>query len=225
MKRVLGLILSTVACIVGFLSIRGTQGIIFIVIALALLALFLYRGEISHGGDILHKRILAPVINENKRTNRLLTRKMKTMEQRMNSTEQALEKFAAAIELYAQHLNSHTSAIQGLSEASQELKRSSAEQNQVLVNLVQNMGSTGTRQVIPAIKLEAEPAKPEPEIKPEPEPVLTAARPASATIPGHYPPGCVRSRPPTPKHVVTEAAPPKRKPSWKIIRLPGKGCC
>ncbi len=58
-------------------------------------------------------------------------------EQKMDTTQKALEKFAGAIELYAEHLSSHTSAIQGLSEASHELKRSAAQQNRVLMNLIE----------------------------------------------------------------------------------------
>jgi signal peptidase len=127
------------------LFFQSQQGVIFVIIALALLAFFLYGGEISHGGNILHRSVFSPVINEEKRANRLLTRKIESTEQRMNSTEQALEKFAAAIELYAQHLSSHTSAIQGLSEASHELKRGAAEQNRVLMNLMEAMQHPGTR--------------------------------------------------------------------------------
>lgn len=121
------------------LFFQSTQGFIFVIVALALLAFFLYGGELNQGGRILHRGIFAPVINEEKRSNRLLTRKIEATEQKMSSTEQALEKFASAIELYAQHLSSHTSAIQGLSEASHELKRGAAEQNQVLIRLVENM--------------------------------------------------------------------------------------
>ena len=121
------------------LFFQSQQGLIFVIIALALLAFFLYGGELGHGGNILHRGIFSPVITETKRTNRMLTRKIEATEKKMNSTEQALEKFAAAIELYAQHLSSHTSAIQGLSEASHELKRSAAEQNKVLSYLVQGL--------------------------------------------------------------------------------------
>ncbi len=120
-----------------FLFFQSQQGIIFIVVGLALLAFFLYGGEISRGGNFLHRSIFAPVIKEEKRSARVLEKKIETTEQRMTSTEQALEKFAAAIELYAQHLASHTSAIQGLAAASHELKNSAAEQNRVLVHLME----------------------------------------------------------------------------------------
>ena len=173
MKRALRLIIITAVCLTGFLSIRGTQDIIFVIIALALLALFLYRDKISHVGNILHKIMLAPAISESKHTNQLLTRKIKTVEQRMNSTEQALEKFATAIETYAQHLSSHTSAIQGLSEASHELKRSAAEQNRVLMHLMETMGQPE------AYKEEIAP-------KVEPEAPTPGKKP--------FPPGCARNR-------------------------------
>ena len=52
----------------------------------------------------------------------------KTLSQQANS---------GSSQLYAQHLASHTSAIQGLSEASQELKKSTAEQNKVLMRLLE----------------------------------------------------------------------------------------
>ena len=114
------------------LFFQSQQGVIFAVIALGLLALFLYGGEISRGGGWVHRGIFTPVIMEEKRANRLLARKMEATEKKMDMTEQALEKFSAAVAEYAKHLASHTSAIQGLSEASQELKKGAAEQNRVL---------------------------------------------------------------------------------------------
>ncbi len=155
------------------LFFQSQQGLIFVIVALALLAFFLYGSEISHGGNILHRGIFAPVISEEKRANRELTRKIEAAEQRMNSTEQALEKFATAIELYAQHLNSHTAAIQGLSEASHELKRSSAEQNQVIMHLMEMLGKPKPGEEW--LTSRVEPAVPEPEKK-------------------QFPPGCALSR-------------------------------
>ncbi len=118
------------------LFFQSTQGLIFAVIAIVLLAIFLYGSELSRGGGILHRGIFAPVINEEKRASRTLTRKIDSTEQRMASTEQALEKFSSAIADYAQHLSSHTSAIQGLAEASHELKNSASEQNRVLAHFL-----------------------------------------------------------------------------------------
>jgi len=170
------------------LFFQSQQGLIFVVVALILLAIFLYGGELSHGGGILHRGIFSPVINEEKRTNRVLTRKIDATEQRMNSTEQALEKFASAISEYAEHLASHTSAIKGLSEASQELKRSSAEQNRFLMHMMENMGQTEPGREATASRVE--PAVPEPE-----EPAPEAEKPVPAEVgKKQFPPGCVKSR-------------------------------
>lgn len=174
------------------LFFQSQQGMIFIIVALTLLALFLYGSELSHGGNILHRRLFAPVINEDKRTNRVLTNKIEATEQKMDLTEQALGKFAAAIELYAHHLSSHTSAIQGLSEASHELKKSAADQNRVLKHLMESVEHTESRKTDtvsraePAVPQWAKPAyevtkqaheaaKPAPEAaEPEPEVAKTA---------------------------------------------------
>ncbi len=125
------------------LFLQSKQGMIFIIVSLALLVFFLYGPELGQGGRWLQRGAFSPVIQASHRTNRVLAQKIETTEQRMDATQQALEKFSAAIELYAQHLASHTSAIQGLSEASHELKRSAAEQNRVLMNLAQNMEFKG----------------------------------------------------------------------------------
>jgi signal peptidase I len=126
------------------LFFQSQQGMIFTIIALSLLALFMYGGELGRGGDLLHRGIFAPVIREEKRTSRELARKMGETEERMNATEDALQKFAGAVAEYAQHLASHTSAIQGLSEASHELKKGAAEQNQVLAALLDTINRINT---------------------------------------------------------------------------------
>jgi signal peptidase I len=189
------------------LFFQSQQGLIFVIVALALLALFLYGGELNQGGRIIHRGMFAPVINEEKRANRALIRKIETTEQRMNSTEQALEKFAAAIELYAQHLNSHTGAIQGLSEASHELKRSSAEQNQFLMHMMETMRQPEPKREEAISR--AEQAPPEPE-KPVPE----AEEPIPAeVVKKQFPPGCVKSRPtPTAKEILEKL----RKPRYQV---------
>jgi len=170
------------------LFFQSQQGVIFAIAALGLLAFFLYGGELSHGGGILHRGIFAPVLNEEKRTSRVLARKIDATEQKINSTEQALEKFAAAIGEYAQHLSSHTSAIQGLSEASQELKKSSAEQNRFLMHMMENMGQPEPGRE--AIASRVEPAAPEPE-----EPAPEAEKPVPAEVgKRQFPPGCAKSR-------------------------------
>ena len=177
------------------LFFQSQQGMIFTIVALALLAFFLYGVELSQGGRILHRGIFYPVVAETKRANRVLTNKIEATEQRMNSTEQALEKFAAAIELYAQHLNSHTSAIQGLSEASHELKRSSAEQNRVLALLMENMGQPRLRPEELISKIA--PAAPEPE-----KPASEAEKPVFPhPAAKQSPPGCARRRPLTTEEI------------------------
>ncbi len=149
------------------LFFQSQQGVIFIVIALLLLALYLYSGEISRSRQIVHKSIFAPIITENQQTSRALEQRMETTEKGMVGTQQALNSFASAIAEYAEHLKSHTSAIQGLSEASQELKKGAAEQNKVLTRLVETMQEMST-------KPEVEEIKPEEKVQ--------------------FPPGCIRSR-------------------------------
>ena len=121
------------------LFFQSQQGLIFVIVALSLLAFFLYGNELGLGGRKLQRGIFAPVIQESHRTNRVLAQRMEGNEQRMEVTQQALEKFALAIGEYAEHLASHTSAIKGLSEASQELKKGAAEQNKVLMRLMETM--------------------------------------------------------------------------------------
>jgi signal peptidase I len=177
------------------LFFQSQQGMIFVIIALALLAFFLYGGEITRGGSIIHRGIFAPVINEEKRTNRVLTSKIESTEQKMNNTEQALEKFAAAVAEYAQHLASHTSAIQGLSEASHELKRGAAEQNRVLMSLVENMGKFGPAPDAKPMKVPA-PAKQETEIAETEKPFHGALEKGV--------PGCARKRPLTREEILSK---------------------
>ena len=179
------------------LFFQSQQGVIFAIIALALLAFFLYGGEITRGGNLVHRGIFAPVINEEKRSSRALTSKIEATEQKMTNTEQALEKFAGAIAEYAQHLSSHTSAIQGLAEASQELKKGAAEQNRVLITLVENMGKPGARQKTPpAMKIDMPVIEPEPEIEETEKPFHGALDKGI--------PGCARKRPLTPNEILSK---------------------
>jgi signal peptidase I len=122
---------------------QGKEGLIFAIAALVLLALFLFRGEIKRVGSRLYRGIFSPVINEEKRGNRELSRKIEAAEKKMDATEQALLQFSSAIADYSRHLSSHTSAIQGLSEASHELKKGAAEQNRVLSAIMDNMVKSG----------------------------------------------------------------------------------
>lgn len=149
------------------LFFQSQQGLIFIIIGLFLLAIYLYGEELSWGRRKVQKGIFAPVIQESRRTSRVMAQTVRAAENRMERTEETLAKFTSAIEVYAQHLQSHTSAIQGLSEASQELKKGAAEQNKVLIHLVESMGHISPKTE---------------EVKPEVEEMK-------------FPPGCVRSRP------------------------------
>jgi signal peptidase I len=155
------------------LFFQSQQGLIFVIIALTLLAIYLYTDELMQGRRKVQKGIFAPIIQETRRNGRVMVQTMHTAEKRMDHTEQALNKFASAIETYAQHLQSHTSAIQGLSDASQELKKGAAEQNRIL-NRFMEVTEQGKP---PAEKVEEKVAEVE---KPK---VITK-----------FPPGCVRSR-------------------------------
>jgi signal peptidase I len=157
------------------LFFQSQQGMIFVIIALVLLTIFLYGGEISRGGSWIHRGIFAPVISEEKRANRVLTRKIESTEKKMDSTEQALGKFATAISEYAQHLASHTSAVQSLAEASHELKKGAAEQNRVLAALVENMAKTGQKPETITLIRETPPASE--------KPAPSAEKPAEVKIP------------------------------------------
>lgn len=155
------------------LFLQSQQGLIFVIVSLALFAFYLYANDISRGGHKVHQGVFSPVINESQRATEMLTQRVESTEKGMEQTQQALTSFAAAIAEYAEHLKSHTSAIQGLSEASQELKRGAAEQNRVLARIAEAMEQEK--------KLEPETT---PETKPE----------ASGSAAPAYPPGCYRSR-------------------------------
>jgi signal peptidase I len=155
------------------LFFQSKQGMIFAIVAIVLLALFLYGRELGQGGNWIHKGIFSPVINEEKRANRLISKKIEITEKKMDSTEQALNGFSAAVAEYAKHLASHTSAIQGLSDASHELKRGAAEQNRVLAAMLDNM-----QNVTPRATTQAPVQYVAPETTPEPPPIQ--ARPAAA---------------------------------------------
>jgi signal peptidase I len=161
------------------LFFQSEQGMIFTVIALVLLAIFMYGGELGRGGSFLHRGVFAPVIREERRASREIARKMESTEARMNATEDALQKFAGAVAEYAEHLASHTSAIQGLSDASQELKKGASEQNQVLAALLDNLNRLNTGQPAPS---------------PSETDTVTPEAPQPKTADRNVP-GCARRRP------------------------------
>jgi len=154
------------------LFFQSQQGLIFIGLALLLLALYLYADEISWGRQALHRELFAPVIEESQRSSQVIAQRMDSTEKGMEYTQQALNSFASAIAEYAEHLKSHTSAIQGLSEASQELKKGAVEQNKVLKRLAEVIEQKG-------------PAREE--VTPPTEPVIPEAEKVK------FPPGCART--------------------------------
>jgi len=161
------------------LFFQSTQGLIFVIIALCLLAIYFYGSEITEGRHIVHRRLLGPVLDENRRSNRILEKSAETTAETMQSTQEALQSFSSAIADYAVHLRSHTSAIQGLSDASQELKQGAGEQNRILANIAKTIEQAPRRieQVPPAVvSKEIPPA--EKEAIPEPKRI--------APLPGHY---------------------------------------
>jgi len=190
------------------LFFQSRQGLIFVIIALVLLTIFLYGGEIGRGSNRVHRGIFSPVINEEKRTNRVLTRKIESTEKKMDSTEQALGKFAASISEYAQHLASHTSAVQSLAEASHELKRGAADQNRVLAALMENMAGAGQKQETITLIRETPPASE--------KPAPLAEKPAEVKIPPFYR-ALHRPVPEKPAPKMEKSLAQVEKPSWVKI--------
>jgi len=125
---------------IGFplLFLQSSQGLIFSIIALILLALYLYAGEFNNGVKKVHKGIFAPIVGENDRISRSFEQRFESTEKSIQLTQQALNDFSVAVAEYAKHLQSHTSAIKSLAEASHELKRSAAQQNETLARFLQN---------------------------------------------------------------------------------------
>jgi signal peptidase I len=150
------------------LFFQSQQGMIFAIVALVLLAIFLYGGEIGRSGNWVHRGIFSPILIEEKRANRMLSRQLEGTEKRMEHTEDALQKFSAAVTEYAKHLASHTSAIQGLSDASHELKRGASEQNRVLSAIMDNVVKSGSKRetvIIREVAPTAAPPAPKPAVK------------------------------------------------------------
>jgi hypothetical protein len=159
MKRLIFLLIITAAGIVVFLSTRGVvpltsafgpglepalsffrsgPGLITVIAVPAALFLLLFGGEILRLANLLLLNVFAPVIDEEKRINRTLSRRIEASEKKLNATEQALQEFTTAVAEYAQHLSSHTSAIQGLSGASHELQGGSTIQSRFLEEITKN---------------------------------------------------------------------------------------
>lgn len=156
------------------LFFQSPQGMIFAIIAIILLAIFLYGTEIGRGGSWAHRSIFSPILMEEKRANRMLSRQLEGTEKKMEHTEEALEKFSAAVAEYAKHLSSHTSAIQGLSDASHELKKGASEQNRVLSAIMDNVVKSSKKKETVIIR----------EVAPAPE-APPPSKPAVKTLPYH----------------------------------------
>ena len=222
MKRIILIIILILVCVSGFLFARGIlpwspasdsgvesvlsflfqsqYSVICTLIFFLILGSILYRQELARLIHAFYLRVSGPPSFEEVYTEPELTSKMKQTEQKMADTEQALNKFSSAIEKYATHLSSHTGAIQGLNAASQELNKGAAQQNRVLMRLMENVENPPTsQQKTPHWKIDPTPLKiqtpetpaAEPQtVKPEPNihPVLPVERKNS------YPPGCARNR-------------------------------
>ncbi len=63
------------------LFFQNQQGLIYVATALVLLTIFLYSGELLHGGNLLRRRLFSPAINGEKRVNQVLKRKIDTTAQ------------------------------------------------------------------------------------------------------------------------------------------------
>jgi signal peptidase I len=177
---------------IPILFFQSTQGMIFAIVALVLLAFFLYGTEIGRGGSWVHRGFFSPVIVEEKKASRMLSRQLEGTEKKMENTEQALEKFSAAVAEYAKHLASHTSAIQGLSEASHELKKGASEQNRVLSAIMDNVTKSSKKRETVIVK----------EIPAPLPPTTVTKKPVVKPLPYHGAlskgiVGCARKRPPT----------------------------
>jgi signal peptidase I len=164
-----------------FLFLQSQQGLMFIIIALSLFALYLYATDISRGGQKIHRGIFAPVIKETVRDTETIVQRMDSNEKVMAQTQDALSSFASAMAEYAEHLRSHTKAIQGLAEASHELKQGAASQNKALAHVVEAL-----QQRRPLVEETRPPEKP---VAPTPEKLEEPAMEKTT-----YPPGCVKSR-------------------------------
>lgn len=165
-----------------------------------LLGPVLYRRELSRLIHALYLRVSGPPEYEQVYTEPELTTRIKQTERKMADTEDALNKFSSAIERYATHLASHTGAIQGLNAASQELHNGAAQQNRVLMRLMENMDNPPSAQKkTPHWKID--PAPPEPRTQETPTANPPTVTPESGTHPAvpaesgsNYPPGCARNR-------------------------------
>ena len=114
----------------SLLFLQSQQGITTMIVALFLLVLFLYGGDLARGTKKMQRGALAPVIEESQRREQVIAQRLKGTEQKIEGTQQALNSFASAMGEYAQHLASHTAAVKDLASASQDLRNTAREQSQ-----------------------------------------------------------------------------------------------
>jgi hypothetical protein len=227
MKRAILMILIILACILGFLFAGGIfpsapasdsglesvlsllfqsqYSVIYTLVFLLLLGSILFRQELARLIRVFYLRISGPPVSEEVYTEPELTSRIKLTEQKMADTEQALNRFSRAIERYAAHLSSHTGAIQGLNAASQELQKGAAQQNRVLMKLMENAENPPAAQKkTPHWRIDPpplEPQRPVPQTPrpPTPEPQTDESRTTKHPAihveeKGSFPPGCARNR-------------------------------
>ncbi len=222
MKRAILLIILMLVCVAGFLfsggvlpwtpaSGSGVESVLsfifqsqysalYSIVFFLLLGSILYRKELARLIHGVYLRVSGPPAFEEVYTEPELTSRIKQTEQKMADTEEALNKFSSAIEKYATHLSSHTGAIQGLNAASQELHKGAAQQNRVLMRLMENVENPPAAQKKnPHWKIDPAPLEPQtpetPAAEPPTEkidaikhPVIPQERSTS------YIPGCARNR-------------------------------
>ena len=69
------------------LVFQSQQGLIVVAIALVLLTIFFYASELLRGVKLVHRRLFSPMINKERRVNRLLTQKIEATEKKKGTTE------------------------------------------------------------------------------------------------------------------------------------------
>jgi hypothetical protein len=233
MKRFIAIIIIMAACSVGSLSARGLMPFVHTIPALepvqqfllsragtmaaivvpVALAVLLYIGEIFRLGSLLLLGIFTPVIDEEKRINRTLTRQMEANEKKLNATEQALKEFTTAVAEYARHLSSHTSAVRGLDESSNELNKGNAAQNRFLEDLIKNTEERLVSKEALLATLKVNMASSEEPVSSAPQPVPEAEKPA----PERPLPSYRALHPPAPE--IKKPAPETKKPGLEQASL------
>ena len=242
MKRLLLLILIVFFCIAGFLFAGGVFSLppdsglesvtsllfnsrvseIISVVFIAVLAIILYRQELSSFFQALYIKILVKPVYREAYAEPELVQKVEMAEQKMTDTEHALNKFSQAIEKYALHLSSHTGAIQGLNAASHELHKGAAAQNRVLMHLMENLDKPLNTGKTPHWRIDPPPLELEKSTPPEtdPRPVIHPDIPEIGK--SSIPPGCARKprkkpeKPPTIEPDSVENTPSEPPPEMVI---------